>query len=182
MTVSIFRIPHPWVIYFNFTQSNLYFTPSPFSSNSYVLCIRKAYKCPQLHCKWLQPVNVLWSTMELKLQSIWKMLYFKDASQWLLFFTFELLTNLATKTAVIILLISVCRLHSVTLNSLILFGMPFSIHIYCHKMKSWHFNVSVDHHTVKFMALLECSIYSLLLSFTYCIGFYMCLVWWTPGS
>lgn len=46
--VTIFRIPHPRVICFNFTQFNLYFTPSPFSFNSHVLCIRKADKSPQL--------------------------------------------------------------------------------------------------------------------------------------
>ena len=60
LVVSIFRFPQPGVICFNFTQFNLYFTPSPFSFNSYVLCIRKADKCPQLGCKWLQLVRALW--------------------------------------------------------------------------------------------------------------------------
>lgn len=60
LAVSIFRVPHPRVICFNFTQFNLYFTPSPFSFNSYVLCIRKADKCPQLDCEWLQLVRALW--------------------------------------------------------------------------------------------------------------------------
>lgn len=60
LAVSIFRVPHPRVICFNFTQFNLYFTPSLFSFNSYVLCIRKADKCPQLDCEWLQLVRALW--------------------------------------------------------------------------------------------------------------------------